>query len=69
MDDNANQFGMTEADIKAANRSEFFLRVKNFFGNLAPVVIKIFSTIIYYLLRFIKAFVAASVRMLMGKEV
>lgn len=66
---NSNQFGMTQEDIKAANRQEILFRVKAVFALIWPTVVKILSSIIYYLLRFIKAFVSASIRMIMGKEV
>jgi hypothetical protein len=65
---NQNQFGMTEQDVKQAERGEIWRRVKSIFAQIEPVVIKIFSAFIYYSLRFIKAFVSASMRMILGKE-
>jgi len=68
-DVNQDQFGMTDQEAKQAERSEIWRRVKSFFAQIEPVVVKIFQSTIYYLLRFIKAFVGASVRMILGKEV
>ncbi len=69
MENNNPQFEMTEDELKASNRREIFLRVKSIIANLEPAVIKFFTTIVYYSIKFIKAFVSTSVRMIMGKEV
>jgi len=68
MDNNNPQFEMTEEEIKASNRREILLKVKSIMANIAPAIIKFFSTIIYYSIKLIKAFVSESVRMIMGKE-
>ena len=68
MEDQNSQFGMTQEDVNAANRNELIRRAKSIFASIAPAVIKLFSTILYYLIKFIKAFVSTSMRMVMGKE-
>lgn len=69
MDESQNQFGMTEQDVNSTRRSEVFLKIKTIFASIAPAVIKVISVFIYYLIRFLKAFITASMRMVMGKEV
>lgn len=68
-DNNSDQFGMTAEEVKSAKRNDSILKLKQIFAAIEPVFIKVFNTVIYYTVRLIKAFVSASMRMIMGKEV
>ena len=69
MENNDNQFGMSQEEEKAVARNQIWLNVKTVFASIEPAVAKVINSIIYYSIRLIKAFVEASIRMLMGKEV
>jgi hypothetical protein len=68
MENNTEQFGMTQQDINSEKRSELILKLKQIWAAIEPIFIKVFSTIIYYTIRLGKAFVSACIRMMMGKE-
>ena len=63
------QFGMTQEELNTANRRELLFKLKTILASIEPVIINLLKTITYYLIKFIKAFISASVRMIMGKEV
>ena len=63
------QFGMTAQDEKRAARQEWWRRIHSVLAQVGPAVVKTLSTAIYYLIRFLKAFVTTSFRMILGKEV
>jgi len=68
MEDNNNNFGITE-EAASIKRGEIITKVKNFFIQITPAVVKVLSNIIYYTVRFTKAFVSSIFRMVMGKEI
>ncbi len=69
MENNNNeQFGMTEEDVKLASRNDMILRIKSFISQVGPSMIKVISTIIYYTLKLLKSVVTSMIRMAFGKE-
>lgn len=62
------EFGMTEQEEKAVARQNLWLKIKIIAASVEPFLVKIFNVTVYYLIRFIKAFVSESMRMIMGKE-
>lgn len=64
-----NEFGMSSEELKSYKRSAFLGRIKYYFSAIEPAFVKILNAFLYYTIRFLKAFVTAIVRMVMGKEV
>lgn len=62
-------FGLTQEDVKNYKVKSFWERIKYYLAKIAPTIIKILNSIIYYTLKFIKSFVKSVVRMILGKEV
>ncbi|HVZ67272.1 MAG TPA: hypothetical protein VG917_03350 [Patescibacteria group bacterium] len=58
-----DQFGMTEEDIKNYKYRNFLGRVNYYFSLIAPTLIKILNGILYYTIKFLKAFVGSLLRM------
>lgn len=69
MQEENNNFGMTEQEINTYKRQTLILKVKLFLENIAPAIVKIISVLLYYLTRFIKALVSTIFKMILGKEV
>ena len=69
MEEGNTQFGMTQDDVKQANRQEIFRQIKSVLAQIGPVILKMLNTAIYYLIRLSKAFFSATWRMILGKEV
>lgn len=69
MQEENNNFGMTEQEVSAYKRQALILKVKLFLENIAPAVVKIISVLLYYLTRFVKALVSTIFKMILGKEV
>ena len=65
---NPEQFGMTEEDVKSYKIKSFWGGILYYLSKIEPFVVKMFNTIIYYTIKFIKAFVKTTFSMIMGKE-
>jgi len=62
-------FGLTDQDLKNQKTKTIFLTIRNFFEMVGPTVIRWINIIIYYIIKFIRAFITSVIRMILGKEV
>ena len=62
-------FGLTDQDLKNQKTKTIFLTIRNFFEMVGPTVIRWINVIIYYIIKFIRAFITSVIRMILGKEV
>ena len=69
IDTSSDQFGMSQEDIKNYQIKSFWGRIKYYFSQIEPALVKILSSIVYYTLKFIKAFVKSAFKMILGKDV
>lgn len=62
----ADTFGMTEEDLKNQKVKNFFATAKYYFQKIEPAVVKVLNVTIYYLIKFVKAFVSSAFQMIKG---
>lgn len=67
--ENDVSFGLTDQDLKNQKTKTIFLTIRNFFEMVGPTVIRRINVIIYYIIKFIRAFVVSVIRMILGKEI
>ncbi|HVT00894.1 MAG TPA: hypothetical protein VHE53_01505 [Patescibacteria group bacterium] len=60
---NPDEFGLTEQDIKNNKYKSILRTIGFYFSKIAPTLEKILNGIIYYTIKFIKAFVGSLLRM------
>lgn len=65
----SGEFGMTEQDVKNYKYQSFLGKIRYYAAAITPAAIRILNAVIYYSLKFIKAVVVSTIRMIMGKEV
>ncbi len=62
-------FGMNQEDIKNYKLKSFWNTIKYYLAKIEPAFVKIFQTILYWTIKFSKAFFSGLFRMILGKEV
>ncbi len=62
-----NQFGMNDQDVQNYQIKGFFGRIKYYLEIAEPTLIKMFTTVIYWSIKFIKAFTSGIMSMIKGE--
>jgi len=64
-----NGFGMTEQDQKNLRIKNFLTKLKYYFSQIEPGLVRLFQTILYWTLKIGKSVFTTVFRMILGKEV
>jgi len=64
----ASEFGMTGEEVKNYQIKSFWGKLTYYFLRIEPMLVRIFNTIAYWTIKFVKSFISSAVRMVLGKE-